>query len=102
LKASRHNSALASIVMNERADDLVVKGYDRFLVKVAPIYRDPAGKWGRAHFYTASKVVGPWEFSTLVFNSIILSLMILILYVALYFDWLKKVLEKRITFRRSG
>ncbi len=93
LKMQHHNSSLASLVINERADELVVSGFNAFHVKVAPIYRNPSSSMGRAHFYAPVKQIGPWYFTTLVFNSLIMSLLILFLYVALYFDWLKKVID---------
>jgi ABC-type multidrug transport system ATPase subunit len=95
LKTRHHNSALASIVVNERAADLIVTGHDRFLIKVAPIYRDPDGNNGRAHFYSPVKKLGSMVFTTLGFNSAMLILMIIFLYTALYYDWLKKLLDFR-------
>ncbi|OFY45435.1 MAG: hypothetical protein A2X22_03585 [Bacteroidetes bacterium GWF2_49_14] len=102
LKMEQHNGSLASLVINERADELVIAGYNRFHVKVAPIYRNPSSRLGRAHFYAPVKQVGPWYFSTLIFNSLVLTLLILFLFIALYFDWLKKVMDGMGNFKRKA
>ena len=87
------NSSLASIVTNENIDNSIVQSGDHFLVKVAPVFRLPESKIGRAQFYAPCKVVGNLRISTFTFNVMMISLMILLLYISLYYDWLKKTIN---------
>jgi ABC-type multidrug transport system ATPase subunit len=93
LKDRHQNASLANLVTNRDIGDEVIRAGDRFLVKVAPIYRLPERRDGRAQFYAPAKILGPFQISTYYFNMGMIGLMILFLYVALYFDWLKKLLE---------
>lgn len=85
-----HNTSLATILTNQNIDNSLVQAGDKFLIKVAPIFRAPESRSGRAHFYAPCKVIGNLEISTFYFNSGVIFLMIMVLYLALYFDWLKK------------
>jgi len=93
LKNRNQNSSLATIVTNQNIDNTIVLAGDRFLVKVAPIFRIPDSRFGRAQFYAPEKCIGNYMIDTYYFNVGIILLMILFLYVALYFDWLKASAE---------
>jgi ABC transport system ATP-binding/permease protein len=95
LKNRHHNSALATLLTNQNIDNTIVQAGDKFLVKVAPIFRLPESKLGRSHFYAPAKKLGTIEIPTFYFNLGIIFLMIIFLYLALYFDWLKKVVNKK-------
>ena len=90
LKELNHNSSLASIVTNQNIDNTIVQAGDRFLIKVAPIFRPAESRTGRAHFYAPNKYIGNIEIPAYYFNVGVIVLMIILLYFALYFDWLKK------------
>lgn len=90
LKKRNQNSALAAIVTNQNLDNTIVQAGNNFLIKVAPIFRLPESHIGRAHFYAPFKYIGNFKISTYNFNVLIILIMILFLYIALYFDWLKK------------
>jgi hypothetical protein len=93
MKQMHYNSSLASIVTNQNIDNSIVQAGDHYLVKVAPVFRLPESRIGRAQFYAPSKVIGNLEISTYNFNVMIISLMILLLYISLYYDWLKKTVS---------
>ena len=90
LKEINQNSSLASIVTNQNIDNTIIRSGDKFLIKVAPIFRPAESRTGRAHFYAPIKYLGNIEIPAYYFNVGVIVLMILVLYFALYFDWLKK------------
>lgn len=94
LKNRNHNLSLATIVTNQNVDNSIVMAGGRFLVKVAPVFRFPESKWGRAHFYAPNKTLGTLKIPTYNFNVGIITLMILLLYAALYFNWLRKSVDR--------
>ncbi|MDZ7635551.1 MAG: hypothetical protein U5L72_14410 [Bacteroidales bacterium] len=53
----------------------------------------PGSRTGRAHFYAPLKMIGNIKISTLWFNMIFIWLMNILLYVTLYFNLLKKLLN---------
>jgi type IV secretory pathway TraG/TraD family ATPase VirD4 len=57
---------------------------------------DPKPTWigdYRAHFYSPEKNFFGLQMSTFLFNMIIIWLMTLVLYIALYFEWLRKAIK---------
>lgn len=90
LKNLHHNTSLANIVTNQNIDENIIRAGNVFLVKVAPVFRLPESRIGRAHFYAPAKLIGNLVIPTYLFNVLVIVLMITILYIALYFDWLKK------------
>jgi hypothetical protein len=89
LKNRHHNTSLANIVTNQNIDENIIRAGNLFLVKVAPVFRLPESRLGRAQFYAPSKILGNLVIPTYMFNVLVILLMITILYIALYFDWLK-------------
>ena len=61
--------------------------------KMEPIYMDPIHPFIKAHFYSPVKNIFGRPVSTFVVNVVILWLMTILLYVALYFRLLKKFLD---------
>ncbi|MBU2554107.1 MAG: ATP-binding cassette domain-containing protein [Bacteroidetes bacterium] len=93
LKQQHHNRALQDMVMNTSTQEYFRETNNNIMQKVAPIYKKPDFNNGRAHFLSAEKVVVGVSIDTFVFNVGVIWLMILMLYVALYFDWLRKAME---------
>ncbi len=93
LKKQQHNSSLAAIVTNQDIDNTIIPGGDHYLVKVAPVFRLPESHIGRAQFYAPAKFIGNLEIPTFQFNVMVIILMIFMLYLALYFDWLRRLLD---------
>jgi len=90
LKKLYQNSSLAELVSNLNPDNSIVQAGGKFLVKAVPIFRLPENRTGRAHFYAPYKIVGNMVIPTYYYNVLIIILMMIILYVGLYFDWLKR------------
>jgi hypothetical protein len=94
LKQKNHNKALEDLVMNASTSEFFRETNSGIMQKIAPIYKKPDFNNGRAHFLSAEKVVAGVSIDTLVFNLVIIWLMSFVLYLALYFDWLRKLVEK--------
>jgi ABC transport system ATP-binding/permease protein len=58
-----------------------------------PIFMDPKSKFIRAHFYSPQKNLFGFPFDTFIINVVVLWIMTIVLYFALYFRVLKKLLE---------
>ncbi len=94
LKQQHHNKALEDLVMNAGTNEFFRETNNGIMQKIAPIYKKPDFTNGRAHFLSAEKVVAGLAIDTLVFNLGIIWLMSLVLYMALYFDWIRNVIKK--------
>lgn len=93
LKQQHYNQNLANLVLNKKAEKSIVEGENRLLRKKDPIYMEPESKVGRAHFYAPVKYLGPLPIDTLWFNTGIIWLMTLLLYLTLWHDSLRKLIE---------
>jgi len=80
--------------MNAGTNEFFRETNNGIMQKIAPIYKKPDFTNGRAHFLSAEKVVAGLAIDTLVFNLGIIWLMSLVLYMALYFDWIRNVIKK--------
>jgi hypothetical protein len=60
--------------------------------KIAPIYKDPDFTNGRAHFLASQKNLFGLSVDTFIFNVGIIWMMSIFLYIALYYNWLRKLL----------
>jgi ABC transport system ATP-binding/permease protein len=69
-----------------------------------PIFMDPEYKFIKAHFYSPQKQVLGNYFDTFIINVVVLWVMTVLLYLALYFRLLKKFLDSgaAITGKRKG
>jgi len=105
IEKSRGNDYLVELSQNYRnkaLDDLVLNATTRetyretpggLMQKVAPIYKRPDFNNGRAHFMSSEKRVAGVSFSTFSFNLFVIWMMSLVLYLALYYNWLRKILK---------
>ena len=91
-KMKFQNKSLEDLMMNAGSKEYYRETANGIMQKVAPIYKAPDFRDGRAHFLTSEKNVGGKNIDTLFFNLIVIWLMNLCLYVALYFDWIRKFL----------
>ena len=93
LKQVNHNDNLADLVLNRNELHKVIESKYKLIRKMEPIYQIPSSKNGRAHFYSAVKVLGQNHIDTIWFNITVIWIMTIFLYLALQFSWLKKVIE---------
>jgi ABC transport system ATP-binding/permease protein len=92
LKQHHHNRALEELVLNISAKELFRETRNGIMQKVAPIYKKPDFDYGRSHFLSSEKRLAGIAISTLHFNLAMIWLMSLLLYLALYFDWIRKII----------
>ncbi|WP_339735990.1 ATP-binding cassette domain-containing protein [uncultured Sunxiuqinia sp.] len=92
-KMKYHNQSLETLVLNSEANEIYRETPHGYMQKVAPIYKEPDFNNGRAHFLASHKNLFGYPVDTFVFNLGMIWLMISILYIALYYNWLRKMLE---------
>jgi hypothetical protein len=63
---------------------------NKLIREMEPIYEIPGSKFGRAHFFSATKRVGNFEIETLIFNILAIWIMVLILYISLCYKFYLK------------
>jgi ABC transport system ATP-binding/permease protein len=90
-----NNKALEVLVLNSDAKDFYRETPVSIMQKVAPVYKDPDFNYGRAHFLASQKRIARKSFDTFWFNLSVIWLMCTVLYLSLYYDWLRKVLLSR-------
>ncbi|HYG19264.1 MAG TPA: ATP-binding cassette domain-containing protein [Ohtaekwangia sp.] len=91
------NKAVSETVKNINAPDRIIEYKGQLFQKVYPIYQDehrPAHMLDfSANLYQPTKYFAGFTFDTLVFNLFIIWAMTFILYVTLYFDVLKRLIQ---------
>jgi ABC-type multidrug transport system ATPase subunit len=90
LRSKDYNENLADVVLNRMSKSKIYDSDDRLIQKADPVFMAPGSRFGRAHFFAPFKQIGNLKISTLLFNIIVIWLMIFILFVALYFNLLKR------------
>jgi hypothetical protein len=88
------NKKLKDMVLDGINSEKIHKTPDKFVQKYNPGFMKATSKFGRAHFYAPSKMIGNNEIDTYRFNLLVLWLVTLFLYIILYF----KLIQKAITF----
>lgn len=91
-KNTHTNKKMELLVRDKYSPNKIYISNDRYHQGDEPIYRMPFEHNGRAHFYAPYKYAGPFKFSTVIFNVLVLWFLTAILAVALYFDILRKVI----------
>jgi ABC-type multidrug transport system ATPase subunit len=92
-KMKYHNKSLEALVLNSDIIDFYRETPAGIMQKVAPVYKDPDFNNGRAHFLASQKRIAGKSFDTFWFDLSVIWLMCTALYLALYFDWLRKLLS---------
>ncbi len=85
-----YNENLANIVMNNMATSKIYDAGDRFIQKADPVFMRPGSRAGRAHFFAPYKQIGDLKIGTLLFNMIVIWIMVVLLFVTLYYNVLKR------------
>ncbi|HYG40659.1 MAG TPA: ATP-binding cassette domain-containing protein [Cytophagales bacterium] len=91
------NESLSDLVRNVNAKDRIIEYENRLLKQSDPVYTDPVKPASfldyRTHFFAPVKHMFGVLYDTFYFNIIVIWLMSLILYFALYFEVFKKIIE---------
>ncbi|MDF1560128.1 MAG: ATP-binding cassette domain-containing protein [Bacteroidales bacterium] len=99
LKEDYTNKRLREIVLDEYNTEKSIETRGKIIQKYEPAYMKPVSNYGRAHFYASYKKIGNMSIDTFRFNIIVLWLVSLALYLALYFKLFKKVTGSGFSFR---
>jgi ABC-type multidrug transport system ATPase subunit len=87
------NEQLSDILLNHKVLNKIEEKGPLLIRKKDPVYMEPTSRTGRAHFYAPYKNVGGLKIDTLWFNVLVIWFTSLLLYVALYYDLLRKALD---------
>lgn len=93
------NLLLGSLVLRQ---DYTFNAGDRIIQKFEPGYMKATSPWGRAHFYAPVKRLGDFEIRTYWFNTAVLWIVSVLLYLALCYKLLQKLLDYLSRFRGSA
>jgi ABC transport system ATP-binding/permease protein len=97
-KLKYHNKSLEALVLNSDTREFFRETPVNIIQKIAPIYKDPDSRFGRAHFLASGKQIGGKSIETYYFNLLVIWGMCSVLYVMLYFDLIRKAMAFK-TFR---
>jgi ABC transport system ATP-binding/permease protein len=93
LQAHYYNKSLEEFVTDRNETNRTFEYKGELIRKLEPIYLDSSHKMIRAQFYSPTKQLFGIKFETFIVNVIVLWLMTTLLYLALYFRVLKKLLD---------
>jgi ABC-type multidrug transport system ATPase subunit len=93
MREENYNVNLADILLNRMAINKIYDAGDRYIQKADPVFMRPGSKYGRAQFFAPYKQIGNLKIGTLYFNLIVIWIMIISLFVALYYNLLKRFIE---------
>ncbi len=99
LKNEHHNNQLAELVLNKRDNIKIIEHKNNLIQKAEPVYKIPESRYGRSHFFAAVKRIGNSNIDTYWFNFAVIWVMILVLYIFLIFELLKKFINLSKTIR---
>jgi hypothetical protein len=88
-KQKNYNNSIADYVLRNNEFKKLIIEDEQIIRKAEPIYYIAENKFGRAHFYAPEKRIGQFLIDTFFFNTIILWIISLFLYVFLITDSLK-------------
>jgi len=105
LKNSYQNEHLGEIVKKSFEKNKILEFNHELIQQIDPIYKDPTTTGlinVRTHFFAPRKYFAGTFFDTYWFNICIIWIYSALLYVALYYDWLKKIMDffGRIRFKK--
>jgi len=93
MKKDYTNTSLEEFVTNDKEKDRIIRYENRLYQNYDQIFLDPKNKFVKAHFYAPRKKVFGYYINTLTVNVIVIWVMTLILYVALYYKLLRRLLD---------
>ena len=93
LRDNYHNKSLEEFVKDKNETTKSINYKNELVQKLDPIFMDPKYKFIKAHFYSPKKQIFGIKADTFIVNVIVLWVMTIVLYLALYFRLLKKLLD---------
>jgi len=104
-RSKTHNGTIERFLKNTDEDKKIIEVNNRLVQMVDPIYKAPGNEnvfFSRAHFFAPFKYFLGVKLNTPVFNIIVLWIMTGLLYVSLYFDGLRKLIDNLSFKRKKG
>jgi ABC transport system ATP-binding/permease protein len=103
LRQDYQNNSLSDLVLNNLELEKIREAGDRLIRVKDPVYQDPVSNNGRAQFYASEKKIFGKTIRTFWFNVFFIWFTALTLYLMLYFDVLRKLMESlsKIRFRKQ-
>lgn len=92
LKEDYNNISLADLVTNKNSFETLVEENHQIVQLTKPVFKDPESDYGRSHFYAPYKNFFGFKVDTLYFNVAFIWFTSLTMYLALVFNWLKKLM----------
>ena len=93
LKTDYYNNNLAAFVLNTNLGQQFVEKPNEIIRKFQPVFMAPAANNGRSHFCAPYKLIGNLQIDTFWFNLMVIWLVSIVLFIALYFTVLRKILS---------
>ena len=90
-KSKYYNKAIEQIMRIKPNEPIIVEDGNELIRKSLPIFKTPESNYGRAHFYSASKIMFGYKIDTLWFNAAFIWFTTFLLYLILVFDVLNKI-----------
>ena len=90
IRGKDYNESLTNFVLNRLTTNKIYDSGTRFIQKADPVFMNPGNRYGRAHFFAPFKQLGNLKIGTLIFNLVVIWLMVIILFITLYYNLLKK------------
>jgi hypothetical protein len=92
LSSAYESKELEKLLLGDYILKKSVETSDRIIQKYEPGFMIPLSKYGRAHLYAPYKRMGNLKIDTFVFNVLLLWVISLILYLALYYNLLQNAI----------
>lgn len=93
MKEKNYNENIADFVLNHNVIEKLYETDEMIIRKADPVFMAPGSHYGRAHFYAPFKMLGNLQIGTLVFNILALWLMCILLFITLYFNVLRRIIN---------
>lgn len=88
-----YNRTISDLVQNRDGIENIVRVDNKLIQLKDPIYKNPDSGVGRAHFYASHKRFGNLQIATFWFNFVFIWFTTLLLYLALRFNLLRKLID---------
>jgi len=99
LQENYENRKLKELVLDWTPGDKLIEKPGKIIQKYEPAFMKPIASNGRAHFYAPVKKTGSRETDTFLFNVLVIWGVSMLLYIALYFKLLRKIIAFFENFR---
>jgi hypothetical protein len=93
LKEDYENNELSDLLLETYRIHKYTETGNRIIRKYEPVYMIPTSKFGKAQFYAPVKRIGSVQIDTFWFNLMVLWFVIILLYIALYYNILQRIIN---------